>query len=260
MIDAARSSRTPPRVNSAWNEAGDPVDGDAQQKRFDDNLDLQLHNVSLPGELEETRKLADRWQTYRREYAGITRVEGIARQRLYVQTLLPIFRDARSNAQRIATLNMRNMVSADGRVRRRMLEVRNVLLLLVGVGALLAFVVLGAHGSSIVLQLLRRVDPLGKTNRRHGDLISPFPSEPASELGELAEAFNAQWPSRPRDYRKIDHERLLRAQGTTQLAIDSLPDAVLVTRPPRQHRDRQSRTAAAHFLRRAGKECFGVGI
>ncbi|HWE02105.1 MAG TPA: ATP-binding protein [Tepidisphaeraceae bacterium] len=240
----------------AWKEAGDPIDSHAQQKRFGENLDHQLHNVSLPGELEETRRLVTDWQNYGRSYAVMTLAKPAERQRLYVRGLLPMYRDARVHAQRIATLNMQNMISADGRVRRRMLDVRNVLLLLVGIGALLAFVVLGAAGAT-VLQPLRELTRSAKQIGA-GDLDLTVPVRAQDELGELADAFNAM-AERLRDYRKIDHERLLRAQGTTQLAIDSLPDAVLVTRT-QGNIEIANRTAAAHFHAEPGRNVADLGF
>src|SRR5580698_1076130 len=38
------------------------------ESKFDDNLDSQLRNVTLPGELVESRKLSGLWRDYRLHY------------------------------------------------------------------------------------------------------------------------------------------------------------------------------------------------
>jgi signal transduction histidine kinase len=50
------------------------------------------------------------------------------------------------------------------------------------------------------------------------------------EVGKLADAFNSM-ASRLREFKRLDHDRLIRTKLTTQLAIDSLPDAVFVIGP-----------------------------
>lgn len=212
----------------AWNEAGDSIDINAQKRRFEQNLRKQLNNVSLPGELEESQRLANLWSAFRRSLDALRVEPDQERRQIYVKGLLPIYLGARAASQRIAALNMNNVVSADGRVRRRMIEVRDALIVLVLVGTALTVLVIAAAGAT-VLQSLRELT--GSALRiGAGDLDLTVPVRARDEVGQLAEAFNGM-AERLRAYRKDDRDRLLRAQGTTQLAIDSLPDAVLVTRP-----------------------------
>src|SRR5580704_7755590 len=72
----------------AWDETGDAIDADAQKKIFTDNLTFQTHNVTLPGELETTQRLAGDWQSFTREYDRLAHAARGQRQKLYVQTLL----------------------------------------------------------------------------------------------------------------------------------------------------------------------------
>jgi signal transduction histidine kinase len=60
-----------------------------------------------------------------------------------------------------------------------------------------------------------------------------------------------------REFRRLDHNRLLRTQQTTQLAIDSLPDAVFIIGPGGVV-EISNRTAAAHFSIEPGKTVEGL--
>ena len=131
-------------------EAANPTEVSSQEKRFETNLQKQLRNITLPGEREESRRLDSSWKTYRQSYDKLGALPAGERQRHYAEALLPVYRDARASARRIAALNMDNVVSADGRVRKTMIGVRNVLLILVGAGALLAVVVLTAAGTTVL--------------------------------------------------------------------------------------------------------------
>jgi len=66
----------------------------------------------------------------------------------------------------------------------------------------------------------------------------------SDEIGQLSAAFNAM-ASKLREFRRLDHERLARTQLTTQLAIDSLPDAVIVVSPAGKV-EISNRTAQTH--------------
>jgi signal transduction histidine kinase len=212
----------------AWNEAGPTVDVQAEMRQFEENLGKQIRNVSLPGEIDETMQLASEWRTYRGAYESFADAGAGQRPALYVRSLAPAYQQTRASARRIAAMNMNNVVSADGRVRLRSAEARNVLLVLVGAGALLAVAVLAAAGATVLRPLRDLTRSVGRVGAGELDLAVPVRSN--DEVGQLAQAFNAM-AARLREYRKIDHERLLRAQSTTQLAIDSLPDAVLVSSP-----------------------------
>lgn len=233
----------------AWGEAGDVVDVDFYERQFDRNLAEQIRNISLPGESAETQLLAADWRQYARQLLELPACSAAEKQRRYVQSLAPGYRKTRAAAQRIAALNMSNVVSADGRVRANMIEVRDALLILVTVGAALAVAVFGAAGATV----LRPLGELTRSARQvgAGELDLTVPVRSGDEVGQLAEAFNLM-AQRLREYRKLDHDRLLRAQRTTQLAIDSLNDAVMVLSPSGQI-EISNRVARVHFAAEPGR-------
>ena len=78
------------------------------------------------------------------------------------------------------------------------------------------------------------------------------------EIGELAEAFNSM-TSRLREFKRIDHDRLMRSQQTTQLAIDSLPDAVFVIGPD-DTIEISNNSARSYFGIEPGREVSSLGL
>ena len=211
------------------------------QTQFQTNLQLQLGNCTLPGEAALTAQLADLWSQLRAQYDQFD-AAAARRPDLYRQNLLPRFQELKRDAQSIANMNMTNMVSVDGQVKRTLIGVRNALLILVIAGTLLATLLVGTVAASLqkplaALTAARQIES--------GDLNLQLPVRSRDEVGQLAQAFNAM-AAQLREFRRIDHERLLRTEQTTQLAIDSLPDAVLVISPTGKI-EISNRTASEHF-------------
>lgn len=204
------------------------IDAQAQRDQFDDNLKLQLANCTLPGETQHTAELADAWRQYIISQQLFDHAGGADREKLYRSSLLPLYQQMKGTATWIATANMANMVSVDGQVKRTLLDVRNAMLILVTGGTWVAGVVFWAVAAAILHQLKALTHSARQVEAGNLDLNVPVRS--GDEFGQLAEAFNSM-SARLREFRKLDHQRLLRTQQTTQLAIDSLPDAVFVIGP-----------------------------
>ena len=195
--------------------------------RFEDNLGSQLNNCTLPGELEATRNIAQLWVDYRDHYHQFnSTLRG--RTDLYENELLPRYDELKQVAQHVADMNMSNMISVDGQVKRTLVTVRNSLLILVITGTALATIVVWTAGVSILRPLrdfTRSAREIGE-----GNLDVYLSNTSTDEIGKLTEAFNCMI-SRLREFKRIDHDRIHRSEQTTQLAIDSLPDAVFVIGP-----------------------------
>ena len=227
---------------------------DVPLKRFDENLHRQLNNCSLPGEKEATVSLADEWAAYVRVYREFDAAPDPAAA--YRQDLLPRHERLKQLAQRIADMNMDNMVSVDGKAKQTLVSVRNWLLVLVTAGVALAAILVTTIGAT-----LRK--PLNTLTRcahqiSDGNLDLSVEVHATDEIGQLAEAFNVM-AARLREFRKLDHERLVRTQQTTQLAIDSLPDAVFVIGPAGRV-EIANRTARVHFHVEPGALVGSLGL
>jgi len=225
-----------------WGEPNDVRQTDVQANLFDTNLKLQLNNCTLPGETELSQRLASLWSEYRIRFGQFDN-DASDRPQVYRQDLLPRYQEMKQVAQRVADMNMANMVSVDGQVKATLFGVRNALLILVSVATILATSLV----LTVVVSLQTPLELLTQSARQieSGDLDLNLTVHSQDEIGQLAEAFNAM-ALRLREFRQSDHEKLSRIQQTTQLAIDSLRDAVLVINAAGRV-EISNRTAQMHF-------------
>jgi NtrC-family two-component system sensor histidine kinase KinB len=214
--------------------AGDAARGQAlvetNHSRFEQALGNELHNLTLPGEEAAAHRIRDLYQAYRGGLPGIfDESRPLAQRRqTYFDRLLPVFQEIKTTADRIQQLNQRNMVEANARARRlsKNADRRMVLLLLLGAAVAVGFVIFLSR--AILVPLRRLTESAHEIEGGNLDLVVQVASK--DELGQLAAAFNAMAASL-RELRRSDQAQLLRAQQTSQLAIDSLPDVVAVFSP-----------------------------
>ena len=225
--------------------SADHDDAATDRARFADNLRRQLQNCTLPGELELSQQLAVQWDAFERAIGQFAAAPHEAQANLYSQQLLPRYQRLKQAAQQVADMNMANMISVDGQARRTLIGVRNAMIVLVSAGTLVAAILVGAVGATI----LRPLKALTQSAREIGvgNLDLRVDVRSADEVGQLAEAFNAM-AAQLREFRRLDHEKLLRAQQTTTLALDSLSDAVLLLSPD----------GAVEIANRSAREHFGI--
>jgi NtrC-family two-component system sensor histidine kinase KinB len=198
--------------------------------QFEKNLKFQQGNVTVPGEQELTDRLTGLWNNYLKAYEAFMSSSGsdLARLDLYRRHLLPQSREIRDTAQRIIDINLENMVSADGQVRKHAVDTNRRMMGLVACGVLLTIMLIVVIGPAVIkpiTQLTRSVREIQKGNL---DLVVKVHSR--DEVGQLAAAFNEMAASL-RELRRTGRARLLRTQRATQLALDSLPDAVAICSP-----------------------------
>jgi NtrC-family two-component system sensor histidine kinase KinB len=203
------------------------VQVDLNKKDFEKSLIFQQGNVTVPGEQELTDKLTSLWQDYRRQMDQFYQVANATTPSLevYRQALLPKSQEVRETTQKILELNLQNMVSADGQLHKKSAQTRNAMLFLlfIGTAGALGFVVVVIPSIlEPIASLTRSVREIQKGNL---DLIVNVSSK--DEIGQLSEAFNDMAASL-RELRRSDQAQLLRTQRSTQLALNSLNDAVAI--------------------------------
>ncbi len=216
--------------------AGDAARGRAlvaaNRPRFAKALATELANITVPGEGALAHRLAaldGEYQPRLDRFLGTAGGESpAARQAAYFGTLLPLFQQIKATADEILDLNERNMVEANGHARRLAAEARQRTVLLLLFGAATAALFVAFLSRAMLLPLRRLTASAREIEGGNLDLVVPVTSR--DELGQLAAAFNAMATSL-RELRRSGRARLLRAQRTLQLAIDSLPDAVAVLTP-----------------------------
>jgi two-component system, NtrC family, sensor histidine kinase KinB len=195
-------------------------------RNFEKNLHIQQGNVTLPGEQDLTGRLTDAWRDYKHNLDKFYKLNDLgSRHPFYRQQILPRSQAIRETAQKITDLNLNNMVAADGQAQLRVVQTRKAMffLLFMAIGMGAGFTVLtGPAILSPIASLTRSVREIQKGNL---DLVVNVHAR--DEIGQLAEAFN-QMATSLRELRRGDRAQLLRTQHSTQLALDSLSDAVAI--------------------------------
>jgi len=198
--------------------------------RFDLALNRAAHNITEPGEADVVRAIQQGHDDYRREFdrfiATIPTVSHVDATAAYFGTLEPLFNRVRGECDHLLRLNQEAMLqksAASAQTSGRALRLTLVIAIVaVGAGILLAIVLATAIVKPVRLLTTATSQIAG------GDLDGTVAVDRHDELGELADSFN-RMAGHLRELRRSDLGRLLVAQRTTEAAIDSLYDPVVVT-------------------------------
>ncbi|HEX8914187.1 MAG TPA: ATP-binding protein [Humisphaera sp.] len=229
-----------------WAGGGDRRRSDELARAFDDNLARQARNCYLPGERARTDAVATDWAALRADFDGFHAAPAADRAAAYRDVLLPRNRALWAEVQAIREMNLRNMVDTDGQVRSTLLAARSALVALAAAGSTLAVVFVVVVGPRMLRPLSELTRSAGLIADGQLDLSVGVPRA-GDEVGQLAAAFNTM-AGRLREFRRADRDRLARTEQTTQMAIDSLPDAVTVLSP----------AGDVELANRVARERFGV--
>jgi two-component system, NtrC family, sensor histidine kinase KinB len=193
---------------------------------FEKNLKFQHGNVTVAGEQEATDNLTRLWTVYLQEFQEFLQMPSDEHHgEVYHDKLLPRSLEVRDAVQRIIGLNLNNMVSVDGQARLRAVETRRTMVILVFSGVAIAVIFIAV----ILPAILRPIAGLTRSVNaiREGNLDLVVKVHSRDELGQLAEGVNEMALSL-REYRRSHRSRFLRAQRSTQLALNSISDAVAI--------------------------------
>jgi PAS domain S-box-containing protein len=102
------------------------------------------------------------------------------------------------------------------------------MILLAAAGLALAIILTLAVGRTILGPLQTLTKSFREIEQGNLDLVVQVKSR--DELRQLAEAFNSM-AAKLREFRRTDRAKLVRTQRTTQLAVNSLPDAIVIISP-----------------------------
>jgi signal transduction histidine kinase len=204
---------------------------DEQWHVFQEHLEKEQGNVTVPGEQELVDRLTTLSAEYRRHGDAFYRLTDVAAQnRAYFgdgseRGLYPLFKQIKTTAADILRINQNRMEQASAEAKGTASSSAAWL----GGGVVLAVAIASVLAWRIVRDVLRPINAVTQAARgiAGGNLDQLVPRHWGGELGELSDAFNAM-AGRLRDYRRSQLSRLLRAQQASQAAIDSFPDPILV--------------------------------
>jgi NtrC-family two-component system sensor histidine kinase KinB len=195
------------------------------RRRFNVALARAGANITERGEAEIVASIRTGRDQYYRRFDAFLIAFG-DRSAGYFQSLEPQFNAVRAECDALLHLNqeaMRRKADDASRIARRWFFVTMALALLLMASGIAVEVGL----SNAILGPVRQVTD-ATTRMASGDLEAAVPVRSADEIGALAAGFN-RMAERIRELRRSDIGKLLIAQQTTEAAIDSLYDPVLVT-------------------------------
>jgi NtrC-family two-component system sensor histidine kinase KinB len=201
--------------------------------QFQKSLDDENHNITLPGEQQLADRLTLLWHggadSYEQEYSQLLAASSTPEQRsLAITEINRLSPQVKSAAQAIVHLNLANMIPTEGRIKAMSDRTIQLLFLLAAAGVLLAIIFTVVMGRSILQPVQALTRSAHEIEQGNLDLVVQVRSH--DELRQLAEAFNSM-TAKLREYRRTNRAKLVRTQQTTQLAINSLPDAVAIVSP-----------------------------
>ena len=192
---------------------------------FQENLNKELNNITLPGEGE----LADRIKRSEERYQALAKTfwsisDMAARRKMYFAELLPLFTEIKNNAQEVIRINQENMVEADHRARSLSADSTRTMVLLLVFGVALAI----SLAFGLQRAILKPIQTLTRVSKELGEgkLDQVVPVQSKDELGQLADAFN-KLASKLRAYRQITTDQILQARQMTEITFSAFPDAIL---------------------------------
>ena len=194
---------------------------------FAASLEQEQGNITVPGEREVVADLGVRWARYRALTTSFQAgaAPGAPWRDRYRTEVFPAGQAVREQAQRVITINLENILSADGEIRRSAASATRTMCALLAAGVVLACALIVLFMRAILLPLRTVTRSAREIERGNLDLVVTIPGD--GEVGQLAEAFNSM-AGKLREMRRADRLKIVRAQRTTQLALDSLPDAVAI--------------------------------
>ncbi len=200
--------------------------------RFDVSFQKAANNITEVGEAEAIENVrADRdayYQMFDQFFAQTTATKGFdaAERNAYFTRLEPQFNKLRADCEHLLQLNQRAMLAkseaAAGVARLWFYRTLLIAGTLVTAGVILAFVL-----SRRIIEPLRQLTA-STTRLAGGDLDAEVTVNSHDEVGLLAAEYN-RMAQRIRQLRNSDLGKLVVAQQTTEAAIDSLYDPVIVT-------------------------------
>ena len=194
---------------------------------FENALQAELNNITLPGEGEKAAHVQELFRQYRKILKTAENMETPLpeRQHIYFTQLFPLFQEIKTTAGQILDMNQQNMSDANDRARSKAASSRKYMYMLLLAGAVVAVGFVIFTEKWILRPIHRLIRSAEEIKGGNLDLVVPIESK--DEVGRLSEAFNAMAEGL-REIRRSDQARLARIQDSTQHTFNSLPDAVAI--------------------------------
>lgn len=196
------------------------------RQRFDAAFDKAAHNITEPGEAQLIEAIRQDRAEYYSQFESLLAFGSTARNEHYFQQLEPVFHRLRGRCDELLRMNQSAMLAksdaASKAARRGFLITLALAIVLGALGVVLAIL--------LAQMIVRPVRELTTATAKFagGNLETKVEIDSRDELGLLAVEFN-RMAERIRQLRRSDLGKLVVAQQTTEAALDSLFEPMLVT-------------------------------
>ena len=197
------------------------------ERLFENALEVELNNITLPGEGEKAAYLQELFRQYTTALTvakNLTLADEVRRETYFVK-ILPLFQQMKTTADDILQMNQQNMSDANQQARQTAAAARKRMAMLLMVGAVVAIGFMFFIGKWILRPIARLIASANEIQSGNLDLVVHADSK--DEIGTLSEAFNSMAGSL-RELRRTDSARLIRIQRSTEHAFRFLPDAIAI--------------------------------
>jgi two-component system, NtrC family, sensor histidine kinase KinB len=196
------------------------------QKRFEENLALQLKSNSLPGESELNQRLAARYHAMCQALTALHSPDSAAsKHRVYEREFVPRLLEAKVLLDKILGLNQKAILATSENVQKITRDVTRLMV----IGMVIALVISAYACYQLSRSVLRPILAVTQATRElgEGNLKQPVPVLSRDELGELALAFN-KMAAQLQEYRQSTTEEIVRLHRTMETTLASFPDPIFV--------------------------------
>ncbi|MGA9480069.1 MAG: ATP-binding protein [Desulfobacterales bacterium] len=211
--------------------AGNELEGnrliEEYTSKFRDALNIELGNITLPGEREKAEIIRVLFERY---VGAIPLVTGVTRspeerQADYFSKMQPLFQEIKDVAQDILLMNQTNMYEANNAARRQADTAHRRMLTAIMVSAFLALLFSYLAHRWILHPINRLIESANEIRGGNLDLVLEGGSR--DEIGRLSESFN-EMAAALRQVRKEDRVNLMRTKRATEEVFKALPTAIAV--------------------------------
>lgn len=211
--------------------AGNDLEGnrliEEYTSRFRAALNVELGNITLPGEREKAEKIKVLFERYAEAIPLVTQVERSPEERNadYFSKLKPLFQEIKNVAQDILLMNQTNMSEANNAARSLADAAYRRMLTAIMVSAFLALLFSYLAHKWILHPINRLIESANEIRNGNLDLVLEAGSR--DEIGRLSESFN-EMTAALRQVRKEDRVNLMRTRRATEEVFKALPTAIAV--------------------------------
>jgi two-component system, NtrC family, sensor histidine kinase KinB len=197
------------------------------QMKFEKALNIELNNITVPGEGEKAQRISSLFSQYRSVMHDFLNVDMSqdSRRNMYFKKLFPLFQQTKQAADEVLHLNQQNMSDANDLARAKAASARQQMGLLLFVGAFVAVSFIVFTRQWILYPISRLIQSADEIKKGNLDLCIQVGSR--DEIGQLSEAFNDMVQSL-REFRRSDQAKLALMQLSTQQAFKNLPDITAI--------------------------------